>query len=363
MNELEQARQIINQTDEKIAQLFTQRMEAVRQVAAYKQKHGLPVLDAKREQELIKANAARVADPQLQPYYVGFLQDVMKHSRAFQEALLEGIKVAFCGVQGAFASIAARKIFPHSCQCPYPSFEAAYQAVVNGECDLAVLPLENSTAGEVVQVMDMLFNGNLFVTGIYDLPIRHHLLGRPDAHRSQIRQVISHPQALAQCENYIKQHGFTQITCENTAVAAMQVAQGSDSTVAAIASQDTAQLYGLKVLDSNINQESLNTTRFAVLSRCLSQNVGKDKHSVLMFTVRNEAGSLAEAVRIIGDEGFNMRCLRSRPMKDLLWQYYFYVEVEGDLLSPKGQEMLEKLKKCCERLKHLGSFDYPAILH
>ena len=145
-------------------------------------------------------------------------------------------------------------------------------------------------------------------------------------------------------------------------MAAKQVAEKGDPAVAAIASVETAGLYGLKVLEHNINETDVNTTRFAVLSRSTSQEDYAGKHSILLFTVRNEAGFLAKAIQIIGQYGYNMRCLRSRPMKSLLWQYYFYVEVEGDLFSENGKKMLGALGVYCERMKVLGSFRYPADL-
>ena len=362
MDQLEQARKEIDEVDRLVAELFCRRMKAVEQVAQYKMEHGLPIFDAKREEAVIQKNSARVTEDELRPYYVSFLQDMMKTSRAYQASRLHGMRVAFSGVEGAFASIAAAKIFPFAQRIPHADFASAYRAVAEGDCDLAVLPIENSTAGEVGQVVDMLFSGSLFVTGIYDLPVHQHLLGLPNAHRSQITKVVSHPQALAQCETYIKERGFSQTTCENTALAAKEVAENGDPQVAAIASEETAALYGLKILERNINQEALNTTRFAVLSRCLPQESTSGRHSILLFTVRNEAGSLAKAVSIIGERGFNMRCLRSRPMKDLLWQYYFYVEVEGELSTPEGQQMMDELKVCCDKLKQAGSFRFPAVL-
>jgi len=173
-----------------------------------------------------------------------------------------------------------------------------------------------------------------------------------------IRTVVSHPQALSQCDVFIKAHGFAQIPYENTAIAAKYVVELNDPTVAAIASAESASHYGLKVLAEGINRSQVNTTRFAVLARSENRNVSKGHgaHFMLVFTVRNEAGSLARALNIIGAHGFNMRTLRSRPMKELLWQYYFYVEAEGNIRSYEGKCMLEELAVCCDKVKCLGSF-------
>ncbi len=364
MDKLKQAREIISSVDKEIAALFEKRMNAVRLVSEYKIEHGLPIYDGDRETALIERNSALIENDELRPYYVDFLRNTMRISRGFQSNLSEGMRVAFSGVEGAFASIAAGKIFTKCIRVPFPDFKSAYQAVIDGDCDCAVLPIENSTAGEVGQVMDMMFSGPLFVSGIYDLSVIHNLMAVPGTNIADIKEVISHPQALAQCAHYIRDHGFSQKEFENTARAAKFVAEQNSPHLAAIASDETAKLYGLEILEKGINERNVNTTRFAVLTRSMARNDSpSDKHSILMFTVRNEAGSLAKAVSIIGEYGYNMRCLRSRPMKELLWQYYFYVEAEGDLGSENGQKMLSELKTCCDKLRMLGSFRYPAQLN
>ena len=363
MEKLTQARETISAIDKEIAALFEKRMDAVRMVSEYKIAHGLPIYDEARENALIERNSALIEDAELRPYYVDFLRNTMRVSRNFQAKLSEGMRVAFSGVEGAFASIAAGKIFGRCVRVPFPDFRSAYHAVVNGDCDCAVLPIENSTAGEVGQVMDMMFSGPLCVSGIYDLSIIHNLMAVPGTKISDVKEVISHPQALAQCSAYIREHGFSPKEFENTARAAKFVAEQNSPSLAAIASDETAKLYGLEILEKGINERNVNTTRFAVLTRAIAEdNTKGGKHSILMFTVRNEAGALAQAINIIGKYGYNMRCLRSRPMKELLWQYYFYAEAEGDLNSPEGRRMMKEIEPYCDRLRMLGSFRYPAEL-
>ena len=170
--------------------------------------------------------------------------------------------------------------------------------------------------------------------------------------------MVSHPQALSQCDDFIRAHGYAQLPYANTALAARYVAERNDPTVAAIASAESAGRYGLKPLAEAINHSQVNTTRFAVLSKSENRNVGKQHgaHFILVFTVRNEAGSLAQALNIIGAHGFNMRTLRSRPMGELLWQYYFYVEAEGNIHSDEGRRLLKELEACCDKIKCIGSF-------
>ncbi len=358
MNKLDIAREQINKIDKKMAKLFEERMLAAEMVADYKKENGLPIYDASREEAIIENNSSYIEKDEIKKYYVNFLRDVMKISRNYQSSILQGMKVAYSGVEGAFAHIAAGKIFPDSSLVAFPNFTAAYNAVVSGDCDCAVLPMENSTAGEVGQVIDLIFAGSLYINGIYELSVSQNLLGVNDAKISDIKKVMSHIQALEQCDPYIKKHNLVAQMCENTAIAAQRVAEMGDKSIAAIASTETAELYGLEVLETNINENHLNTTRFAVLSR--SQHIKTtnkpDNHSVLVFAVRNDAGALAKAINIIGNYGFNMRMLRSRSYKELLWKYYFYVELEGNLNTEDGKKMLSELSPLCDKLRVVGSF-------
>lgn len=358
MDQLQEARLAINDIDDQMAELFCARMRAAEKVADYKQAHGLPILDATREKEVIRRNAEKIADDTLRGYYTDFLTDTMAISRRYQQRLMSGMKVAYSGTAGAFAHIAAERIFPHTEKCAYPDFKSAYEAVENGDCDVAVLPTENSYAGEVGQVTDLIFSGSLYINGSVQIPVCHDLLAVEGADFQSIQTVVSHPQALAQCEPMIKKYGWDAVPFENTALAAQHVAAQNDPTLAAIASGESAERYGLKVLAQGINEAQTNTTRFVVLARAEDRHICEQHgaHFALMFTVRNEAGALARALNIIGAHSFNMRTLRSRPMKTLLWQYYFYVEAEGNIHSHEGNCMMEELAVCCDRLKIAGSF-------
>ncbi len=354
-NKLEEARKIINEVDSQMAELFVKRMRAAEMVYEHKKEYGLPILDQKREDIVIANNSSRIEDEVLKGYYIDYLKNVMAISRAYQYRMQNGLKVAYSGVEGAFAHIAAGRIFPESNRISYRDFRAAYDSVLNGECDVAVLPIENSYAGEVGQTIDFLFSGTLFINGIYELEIHQNLLAHSDASIEDIKKVTSHPQALAQCHDYIKTHGFDTEESSNTAVAAKVVASSNDKTLAAIASKETAKIYGLKVLEANINTSGENTTRFAVLSKVQASSPSLT-NTVLMFTVKNEAGSLAGAISIIGKYGYNMTALRSRPLRKHSWQYYFYIEIDGRIDTENGKKMLSELDQVCDRLKVAGTF-------
>ncbi len=357
MNKLEQARQIINSVDGEMAKLFERRMDAAKLVAEYKKENGIPVDDFGREEEIIKQNSKLIENEEYRDYYVNFLRSSIKLSKKLQHRMMDGMRVAFSGVKGAFANLAAEKIFPDATCVPYGDFKLAYDAVVKGECDCALLPVENSFNGDVGQVMDLAFFGSLYINGVYEAEIVQNLLAPAGATLQSIKRVISHPQALGQCAAYIEKHGFETVEAVNTAVAAEQVAREGNIDTAAIASDEAAQKFGLVKLEGHINQSNNNTTRFAVFSRTSKASSKKDNRFVMLFTVKNVAGSLGKAVSVIGEHGFNLRALKSRPTKDLAWDYYFYAEGEGNIHSDEGKQMRKELKRCCSNLKIVGSFE------
>lgn len=358
MKGIDEARKDIEIIDAQMAELFERRMKCAKCIAEYKIEKGLPVLDKAREKNLIERNVGFLKNPETEQYYREFLDGVLTVSKKYQHKLMTSLKVAYSGIEGSFACISVSRIFPDAQRVPYKSFEKCYEAVVNGECDFAVMPIENSYAGEVDQVSDLMFNGDLFINGVYELGVKQCLLGVKGSSIDSITTVISHPQALTQCNEYIYDHHFQSISSDNTARAAKEVSDRNDRSIAAIASAETAELYDLTILEPNINKSNQNTTRFAVFSK--SKDLNKDNaeysNSIIMFTVKDGAGTLARAISIVGAYGYNMTVLRSRPLRDKNWQYYFYIELEGKLTTENGEKMLNELSKNCEILKVIGSY-------
>ena len=272
-------------------------------------------------------------------------------------------RIAYSGIEGSFSAMAVGEIFPSAEKVSCRTFREAYAVVEKGEADAAVLPIENSYAGEVGQVSDLMFSGSLQVIGVYELSISQCLLGVPGSSVESIKTVISHPQALEQCGEFIAKCGYETIPFENTARAAAEVSSRADTTVGAIASSETAKLYDLTILEYDINESSQNVTRFAVFTRRDDGNETtekarqKEKNTIMLFTIRDFAGALARAISIIGKHNYNMRVIRSRPVKDVNWQYYFYIEIEGVLDSEEGWRMLEQLKTACEKIKVVGTYE------
>ena len=362
MDSLNQARRTIDSVDREMAKLVAERMQAAAVIAAYKEEHGLPVEDIAREDELIARNSGLVP-PAYRPYYTNFLKQLINESKKYQNLLLSGMTIAFSGVEGAFAHVAAIRIFGDDAKkIPCPDFASAYRRAESGECTCAVLPIENSYAGDVGQVMDLAYHGKLSVTGIYDLPLSQCLLAKPGVGIEEIREVVSHPQALSQCLPYLKKHGWIQTTAVNTAVAAKNVADGDRREVAVIAAKENATLYGLNVLENDINEQKTNTTRFAVFTTAPSEIKPSDLHFVLLFSCKNQPGSLGDAISVISRHDFNLKCLKSHPTGLENWEYYFYAEGEGNLGTDAGKKMLEELGRICSSVRVLGSFGEERVL-
>ena len=340
MDTLEQARAEIDAVDAQLAALFERRMAAVLSVAQYKQAHGLPVYDAAREAVVLEKAAARIQDPALRPYYRDHVQNMMDVAKQYEAEVLGENRAAYQGVEGAFAHIALRALFPHAEAVSYPTWDEVFEAVRRGDAAHGVVPFENSHAGDVSAVLDLCYNyPELWVVDVYDLPISQNLLVLPGTQLAQLRHVYSHQQAIAQSETFLKQFHLPATAMPNTAMAAKFVAESGDPSQAAIASAETAALYGLEVLVPSINTDGDNTTRFIVLS--------KEKPTVgnrfsLLFTVDNKPGKLAEVIQIIGASGFNMESIKSRPMPHVPFEYYFYVELVGDPTADETAALLRE---------------------
>lgn len=362
-SDIAEARKNIDRIDRKMAELFAERMQAAAVVAAYKEEHGLPVEDKAREAEMIARNTERLP-PAYRPYYRNFLVGTITESKRYQRLLVSGLRVAYSGVEGAFAHVATMRIFGEPGEkVACPDFATAYRSVESGACHCAVLPIENSYAGDVGQVMDLAWRGSLTISGIYDLPLSQCLLAKPGVTLAEVREVVSHPQALAQCQPYLRRQGWIQTTAVNTAVAARTVAAGERREVAVIAARETADLYGLRVLENDINEQKSNTTRFAVFSPAACEIKPSDNHFVLLFSCKNQPGALGDAISVISRHDYNLKCLKSHPTGVENWAYYFYAEGEGNLGTEAGQIMRRGLERVCNSVRVLGSFSGERMLN
>ncbi len=368
MDKLELARNEIDIVDKEMAQLFCKRMDAVKLVVEHKIQNNIPVLDSSREEAVVKKNVANLNNVEYAEFYEKFIRHNMELSRALQHKILSADKVAYQGAKGAFAHIAAKRLFAHGQLIAYSTWASVVQAVKNGEVHCGVLPFENSQAGDVSDVLDLCYcTPEIYVSDVFDLPVSQNLLGVKGAKLSDIKTVMSHPQALAQSAKIIKTLKLNEESCLNTAIAAKFVADKGDVTIAAIASQNTAELYGLDILAENINESADNTTRFIVIQKGSPsmQNIAKaldndmtfeneqDKRFSLLFTVVHESGSLSKVIQTVAKLGYNMECIKSRPIPQAKWEYYFYTELVGN----PSQQLMKELKPNCRTVRLLGLYN------
>ena len=355
MDALDQARREIDAVDAELAALFERRMAAVLAVAEYKKAHGLPIFDAAREAVVLNKAEARIQNPVLRPYYRDHVQHMMDVAKQYESEVLGQNRAAYQGVEGAFAHIALKALFTHAEAVSYPTWDEVFDAVQNGDAAHGVVPFENSHAGDVSAVLDLCYNHpELWVVGVYDLPISQNLLVLPGTQLNELTHVYSHQQAIAQSETFLKQFRLPATAMPNTAMAAKFVAEGGDKTKAAIASVETAALYGLEVLVPSINTDGDNTTRFIVLSR--EKPTAGNRFS-LLFTVDNKPGKLAEVIQIIGASGYDMESIKSRPLPHVPFDYYFYVELVGDPTADETAALLRELNHTCRTVRLLGGYN------
>ncbi|MDR1033394.1 MAG: chorismate mutase [Bifidobacteriaceae bacterium] len=353
MDELGELRSEIDAVDDAMTALFEKRMQILEKVADYKKEHPMNVQDGTREQSLIERNLAHISDEKIRLEYRKFIDNVLKISRSYQHKLLSKGKVAYQGAVGAFAYISARNAYPDSEYVAFPTFEDVFRAVENGEVEAGVVPFENAYAGEVADVSDLLRAHNVFINKMFDLEVHQNLIGINGAELADITEVHSHPQALNQASVFLKGRDLKLVAETNTALAAKYVADEQEKHIACIASKEVAEIFDLKVLAENIESTVNNTTRFIVLTR--EQSAGGD-YFQLQWTVKNEPGTLAQAVQTVANAGFNMQSIRSHPIKNRPWEYYFHIELQGKFDDPATQKMLSDLGKVCEDIKVLGAY-------
>ena len=265
-------------------------------------------------------------------------------------------KVVYQGVEGAYSHIVTKKLFPDINIENVNTFEDAIKEVLDGNALYCVVPIENSSAGIVTDVYDLLLKKDVVIVAEYDLHISHCLLGTKDADIEDIKTVYSHPQALMQCASYLREHtDWSQVSFLNTAVSAKKVKGDNSKEQAAIASELSANIYDLKILDRSINRNSNNTTRFVVLSKEKIFSESSNKLS-LILELPHEKGMLYNILGIFVLNGLNLVKIESRPIPEKTFEYRFFIDIEGNLNSPNVSNVLEILKEKVPFLKVLGNY-------
>ncbi|MEJ2290217.1 MAG: prephenate dehydratase [Deinococcales bacterium] len=267
-------------------------------------------------------------------------------------------RIAYQGVVGAFSEEAALKFAPDAEPVGFPSFEEAFSAAVNGECQFACLPVENSLAGSINQTYDLLTDSVLHVVGEQIVRVHHNLLVKPGVKLEDVKRVYSHTQALQQCQSFIRKYGFEAVTDFDTAGAAKLLAENGGQGKAAIASKRAAEAYGLEVLAEEIEDLDFNFTRFFVLGTDERPKESDTNKTSLVLATRHKPGSLVDCLQEFPRNGINMTKLESRPRRDKPWSYLFYVDIEGHIEDENVATAITALMRKAAFVKFLGS--YPA---
>lgn len=384
MKDLSLIRDDIDRVDSQITELYLKRMELTSEVAEYKIQTGKKVFDKERERDKLEKLSALVPGSFLKHGIRELFEHIMSISRKRQYQLLtehgmeapnaftqvneisaRGSRIVFQGVEGAYAHIAMNEYFGGGADGAaldsfhVDSWREAMEAIRGGQADYAVLPIENSTAGVVAENYDLLIEYGNYIVGEQIIPIRHCLLGLADAQLSDITSVYSHPQALAQCGCYLQAHeGWDCATESNTAVAACKVKKSGNKHKAAIASELTAKLYGLKILEKNIQASNENSTRFMIVTNRKIFLKEASKMSICL-EVKHQSGSLYHALSHIIYNDLNMTFIQSRPLNKqdgTNWQYRFFIDFKGNLNESAVSNALRGLAEECESMRVLGNY-------
>ena len=380
MTELEQYRQEIDRIDGELVQLFLERMAVTGKVGEYKQRAGIPVLDAGREKQVIAAKTALTDDPARKADVAALYEEIMAISRRQQRKLVrEGAeepgyaayaaalaarrepvaapRVVYQGEPGCYSEEAAVGFFgPEVSSRGLAWFPDVFAALARGEADYAVLPVENSSTGSIRQVYDLLAQYNYYVVGECQVKVEHCLMALPGAALEDIQAVYSHEQGLMQCERYLDAHwGWRRVPTLDTAGSAKQVAESGDRTAAAICSRRAAQIYGLHILAEGVNYNAMNHTRFVVVSPVLELRPGRNKISAV-FRLPHQSGSLHEILTVFAVQGLNLLKIESRPIPGRGWEYLFFLDFTGDLAAPEMDGVLHGLGQLAAEFRILGNF-------
>ena len=376
--DLQDFRAQIDGTDDKILLLFKRRMEISQQIAQFKKENGLPVLDSIRERDKQASIGEKVGD-ELRSYAHMLFDLLFELSRAHQGSVLDAASelsyaianasantekvfpkhalTACQGVEGAYSQIACDRLFAEPNILYFTGFDGVFSAIRDGLCRYGILPLENSTAGSVNAIYDLMMNYSFKIVRSVRLKIDHNLLAKPGVKKEDIREIISHEQAIQQCADYLKEFGKgVKVTpATNTAEAAKAVAASNRDDIAALASRSCCGLYGLKCIESSVQDRDNNYTRFICISKDLEIYPGADRTSI-MLTTAHKPGALYKILGRIYTLGVNIVKLESRPIPNRDFEFMFYFDLETSVYSDKFSQLMCELEGMCEDFHYLGSY-------
>ena len=349
---LDDLRRKIDETDARIVKLIAERLRIAEEIGKSKREHGNQIEDREREQKVLDNVKALAQKDNISPEDIeNVYQQIVRISKSKQ-----GITVAFQGEAGAYSEEAAFRFFGTSIVAqPGESLEDIFQVVEQGEAQFAIVPVENSLEGSVSRAYDLLLDSSLMVCGEVELRVSHCLIANPKAKLDLIKKVYSHPQALGQCRSFLRQLNCELVPTHDTAGSVRMVKEQGTNDSAAIASARAAEIYGMKILAREIEDNQNNITRFFILSKQDSPPSGNDKTSIV-FSVRHRPGALYLALSQFATRNINLTKIESRPTRQKPWEYNFYLDFQGHHQDKAAQEVLELLAETSIFVKVLGSY-------
>lgn len=366
--DLQAIRERIETVDREILAALKRRMDLVEEIARAKLESAAPFRDRSREEQVIGRIRHAAAELGLDPHEIERLyRDIMEMSIGRQQALVRSLedvplRVAYQGVEGSFSHLTAQRHYAGRTSgvllTGHDTFRGAVAAVREGAADFALLPIENTTAGSVHETYDLLAEGGVTITAEVVSQVEHCLLALPGATLEGLRSVISHPQALAQCETFLRTVPWAVPRTEfDTAGSARKVREGNDPAVAAIASESAARLYGLEVLRRGIQTQEGNYTRFVEVAREATPcPAGAACKTSLLMSLAHRPGALGEVLARFGARGVNLTRIESRPVLGAPWQYRFYLDLEGHAASEPVRATLEEIGPITTEVRILGTY-------
>ena len=377
--DLGKIREKIDKLDSQLVELLEERLEIVQEVAQFKKQTGKRIFDEEREKEVVQKNLKRVKNKELNHYIELILKDIMDSSKEYQKFKigistkyvndldLKDKKLGYTGVPGSYAYEVLMNILKNNKNLDVDSIEEnknifhfnshkeLVEAVHTKKIDIGILPIENSIVGEVRDSIDLINTKSIHIIGEVRHKISHNLLGLKGSKIEDIKNVYSHEQAFMQCSEFLSKYEWQLNRMTNTAIGGKYIATKGENKNACIANMKTKEVYDLEVLKKNINNEEENYTRFFVIS---NENIvidGSDKISIIT-SANNESGALIELLQIFYEYGLNMVNLKSRPRVNKPWEYYFYIDFEGNMADEKVQMALEKIREKSNYLQILGNY-------
>ncbi len=378
MKDLSRCREEIDEIDGELLSLLEKRMRVAESVARYKLANNMKVFDEERERAVLEKIGAR-APEDIREKLVGTYDGIMNMSklhqyelkseyfsrRAFFKAALDagkdapenfdGKKVGAQGVDGAFSSKAARVMFPGADIVFFESWAEIFSALHSGEIDFGVLPVENSTYGSVTDVYRLIMDNDAYIYASCKLPVEHALLAKPGTCINDIKEVLSHPQAIGQCSEFLGRTGITAHQYTNTAMAAEFVSHSPRTDIAAIASEECAALYGLEIIERGIQNEKHNTTRFAAIAGELTVPSGADKISI-QFSLAHKEGTLARILGYFSALGLNLTKIESRPIPQMPFEYRFHLDFHGSMADTHTFNLICALSDELSDFRFIGNY-------